>query len=64
MDLREVTTRFQSLCHEGYSDRQLYVDINGTKIPVEDVIFDFKSDVMSNGFIALKLGDIKENACK
>ena len=57
MNLREVTTRFQTLCHDGYSEHQVYAEYNGKIIPIEKLKIDFKSDAVKDGYIRVKINE-------
>ena len=62
MTLQELTTRLQTLCHDGYSQKEVLIDINGYGVhlaPVEQVEFKFQSSVMSDGFVSVKMGGWK-----
>ena len=62
MTLQELTTRLQTLCHDGYSQKEVLIDINGYGVhlaPVEQVELKFKSSVMADGFISVKMGNFK-----
>lgn len=55
--LQELTTRLQTLCHDGFSQSsvQLVVEGFGTISP-EEIELLIKSDVMKDGFIKVRLG--------
>jgi hypothetical protein len=62
MTLQELTTRLQTLCHDGYSQKEVLIDINGYGVhlaPIEQVEFKFQSSAMSDGFVSVKMGDWK-----
>lgn len=60
MTLQELTTRLQMLCHDGYSQNEVLIDINGYGVhlaPVESVKFRFKSSAMKDGFVSVTMGE-------
>lgn len=62
MTLQDFTARLQTLCHDGYAQNEVLIDINGYGVhlaPVEDVNFCFKSSVMEDGFISVTMGSWK-----
>lgn len=62
MTLQELTASLQSLCHDGYGQKEVLIDIDGFGVhlaPVEQVKFKFKSSVMADGFISVKMGGWK-----
>ncbi len=62
MTLQEFTTRLQSLCHDGYSQHEIFIDVDGAGThlaSIEDVKFCVKSDATKNGFINVKMGPWK-----
>ena len=44
--LRELTTELQTLCHEGYSDHDLKVHINGKSYDVQKAFVGIEKDVV------------------
>lgn len=62
MTLQELTTRLQELCHQGYSENLVFIDINGFGVhlaEIEDVKFKLKSSVTEDGYITVNMGDWK-----
>lgn len=62
MTLQELTTRLQTLCHDGYAQKEVLIDINGYGVhlaPVEEVKFRFESSAMQDGFISVTMGSWK-----
>ncbi len=60
MTLQELTTRLQTLCHVGYSQKEVLIDINGYGVhlaPIEQIKFKLKSSAVSDGFISVEMGD-------
>ena len=60
MTLQELTTRLQTLCHDGYSQKEVLVDINGYGVhlaPIEQIRFRLESSVVAGGFISVEMGD-------
>ena len=48
------------LCHDGYSQNEVLIDINGYGVhlaPVESVKFRFKSSAMKDGFVSVTMGE-------
>lgn len=58
MTLQELTTRLQSLCHDGYSQNEVLFLLDGFGIiePRELQLL-FKSDVVQTGFINVNIGE-------
>ncbi len=57
LTLQEFTTRLQVLCHDGYSQKELFVRFPGCALkPVSEIEFYFKSDEVINyeGLIPVK----------
>ena len=62
MTLQELTTRLQTLCYDGYAQKEVLIDISGYGVhlaPVEDIKLCFKSSVMEDGFISVTMGSWK-----
>jgi hypothetical protein len=57
MVLAELTNRLQALCHEGWSQNNIAIKINGITIDFENLDLILKSDSSMNGEIALKIGE-------
>lgn len=60
MTLQELTTRMQTLCHDGYAQKEVLIDSNGYGVhlaPVEEVKFRFESSAMQDGYISVTMGD-------
>ena len=60
MTLQELTTRLQTLCHDGYSQKEVLIDINGFGVhlaPIEQIRFRLESSVCADGFISVEMGD-------
>lgn len=57
LTLQEFTTRLQVLCHDGYSQNELFIRFPGSELkPVSEIEFYFKSDEVMNyeGVIPVK----------
>lgn len=62
MTLQELTTRLQELCHQGYSQHKVFVDINGYGVhlaEINDVKFKLISSVTEDGYITVNMGGWK-----
>ena len=60
MTLQELTTRLQTLCHDGYAQKKVLIDINGYGVhlaTVEEVKFRFESSAMQDGYISVTMGN-------
>jgi hypothetical protein len=57
MTLQELTTRLQSLCHDGYSQEEIlfFTRDLGLLFP-EEVELRFRSAATKDGYITVKLG--------
>lgn len=59
MNLQEVTLRFQSLCHDGYSMSELKVKSGDKELKIKDVVFLLEADFLKSP-IELMLDDESE----
>lgn len=60
MKLQELTSRLQALCHDGYAQKEVLIDLNGYGVhlaPVEEIKFRFESSVMEDGYISVTMGN-------
>ena len=56
MNLQEVTLRFQSLCHDGYSLSEIKVKVGDRELAIKDVTFLLETELLKKP-IELKLGE-------
>ena len=59
MILSELTARFQTLCNNGYSLHELYAEVDGKPIKIEDLKLEVPSTITSDGFITISLNKDK-----
>lgn len=53
--LQDFVTRLQVLCHDGYSQEELFIRFPGCELkPVCEAEFYFKSDALTTGVIPVK----------
>ena len=55
MTLQELTLRFQSLCHDGYSLSEIKVKVGDRELAIKDVTFLLETELLKKP-IELKLG--------
>lgn len=62
MKLQELSDMLQTLCHDGFSQKDVLIDLDGYGVhlaPVEQVKLKFESSAMADGYISVKMGNWK-----
>lgn len=56
MNLQELTCRFQSLCHDGYSLSEVKAKVGENEFSINEVVFLLENDMLKNP-IEIKLSE-------
>ena len=59
MNLQELTCRFQSLCHDGYSLSEVKAKIGGNEFNIKDVVFILETELLKKS-VEVKLSETEE----